>query len=187
MHPETNPWQILDEQIVYDNAWLQVKHHNVINPKGGKGIYGIVQFKNIALGIVPIDHEGNTWLVGQYRLPTKNYSWEIPQGGCPLQNNPLQEAKRELLEETGLVANQWQQLIITHLSNSVTTEKNICFLATDLSMQQAQPEETELLLVKKIPLQQAFSMVANGEITDGVSVIALQQVQLLQLQNKLSL
>lgn len=185
MSVEENPWKILDEEIVYDNAWLQVKHHNVINPKGGHGIYGIVEFKNIALGVVPIDEEGNTWLVGQYRLPTQNYSWEIPQGGCPLQKDPLQEAQRELLEETGLVALKWQHLKTTHLSNSVTTEKNICFLAKGLTQKQAQPEETEQLVVRKLPLREAFAMVANGEISDGVSVIALQQVHLMHLQNLL--
>lgn len=185
MQEEKNPWTIIDSILVYDNPWLAVKHHNVINPKGGKGIYGIVEFKNIALGIVPIDNEGNTWLVGQYRLATNNYSWEIPQGGCPLQKEPLVEAKRELLEETGLIANHWQQLITTHLSNSVTNEKNIIFLAKDLSEQASQPEDTEQLQVKKLPLTQAFDMIANCEITDAVSIIGLQKVQLLQLQGKL--
>jgi 8-oxo-dGTP pyrophosphatase MutT (NUDIX family) len=187
MNKEANPWKILNEKIVYDNAWIKVTHHQVINPKGGEGIYGIVGFKNIALGIVPIDQDGNTWLVGQYRLPTQNYSWEIPQGGCPLHLEPLQQAQRELQEETGILATDWQQLKISHLSNSVSTEKSIIYIATNLSFTNAQPEDTEQLQVKKISLQQAFNMVENGEITDAVSIIALQQIQLMQLQNKLAL
>lgn len=185
MNKEDNPWKILNEEIVYDNAWIKVTHHQVINPRGGEGIYGIVMFKNIALGIVPIDNDRNTWLVGQYRLPTQTYSWEIPQGGCPLHLNSLQEAQRELKEETGIIATDWRQLKIAHLSNSVSTEKSIIYLAKNLSFTNAQPEETEQLQVKKISLKQAFNMVESGEITDAVSIMALQQIQLLHLQNKL--
>ncbi|RYF99145.1 MAG: NUDIX hydrolase, partial [Chitinophagaceae bacterium] len=119
---ERNPWQVLSEQEVYDNRWINVTAYDVINPGGGKGIYGKVHFKNLAIGIIVLDEEMNTYLVGQYRFATNMYSWEIPEGGGPLDADPLDSAKRELLEETGLVAHQWTVLLKMHLSNSVTDE-----------------------------------------------------------------
>ncbi len=182
---ESNTWKIIDEKLVYDNNWISLHHYNVINPNGGEGIYGKVHFKNIAIGIIPIDNEDNTWLVGQYRFPINQYSWEIPEGGCPLNELPIDAAKRELLEETGLVANHWEQLITMYLSNSVSDELCIIFIAKGLTQRQPKPEETEQLTIKKISLQLAFEMVASNKITDAVSVAGLQKLQLLLLQNRI--
>ncbi len=107
MEEQKNPWQIISGKEVYDNKWINVTEYDVINPNGGKGIYGKVHFKNIAIGIVVLDDELNTWLVGQYRFTINEYTWEIPEGGGPLDIDPLVSAKRELLEETGLVAHEW--------------------------------------------------------------------------------
>lgn len=183
---ENKNWTILNEEKVYENNWINVIHFNVINPNGGEGIYGKVHFKNIAIGIVPIDDEGNTWLVGQQRFPLNLYSWEIPEGGCPLNEDPLTAAKRELLEETGLVAEEWKEIFSMYLSNSVCDEKAIVFIAKNLSQQKSQPEETEQLQVKKISLNQAFAMVHNNEITDAVAVAALQKVEIMMLKNELN-
>ncbi|MCB0513279.1 MAG: DNA mismatch repair protein MutT, partial [Bacteroidetes bacterium] len=76
-----NPFQTIDETIVYDTKWISVKHANIITPSQTKGIYGTVHFKNYAIGIIPIDKDGNTYLVGQYRYALNSYSWEIPEGG----------------------------------------------------------------------------------------------------------
>jgi 8-oxo-dGTP pyrophosphatase MutT (NUDIX family) len=184
---ENNPWKIIDEQEVYDNNWIRLTHYNVINPSGGKGVYGKVHFKNRAIAIVPIDEEMNTYLVGQFRFTINQYSWEVPEGGCPLKEEPLEAAKRELLEETGLRAENWQHVLDVYLSNSVSDELGKVFIATNLTQHQAQPEETEQLQLKKIPLQQAFDMVDEGKITDSLAVAALQKVQLLLLQGKLKL
>lgn len=182
-----NPWQVIDAAVVYDNPWVQIIHHNVINPNGGNGIYGKVHFKNKAIGIVAVDADKNTYLVGQYRFPTNMYSWEIPEGGCPEETDSLEAAKRELLEETGLKAAHWQILGSSYLSNSVSDEYADYFLATSLSQHEAEPEETEQLMLKKVPLVQAFAMVDNNEITDSISILALQKLQLLLLQGKVSL
>lgn len=182
-----NPWKIVDETIKYDNTWITLTHYNVMNPSGGPGIYGKVHFKNTAIGIVAVDNDMNTYLVGQYRFTIDQYSWEIPEGGCPKNENPLLGAKRELLEETGLRAGRWQVLGTSYLSNSVSDENSVFYLATELTQHEAEPEETEQLLVKKIALKEAFEMVEEGVITDALTVLALQKVQLLLLQGKLKL
>ncbi|MBN8837832.1 MAG: NUDIX hydrolase [Sphingobacteriia bacterium] len=185
MQAEINPWKIIDEALVYDNKFISLTHYNIINPSGNKGIYGKVHFKNIAMGIIPVDTEGNTYLVGQYRFTLNQYSWEIPEGGCPFNEEPLEGAKRELLEETGLVAAHWHVLGKSYLSNSVSDEMAIAYVATGLLQMQAQPEDTEQLQIKKVSLEKAFDMVNSGEISDALSVMALQKLQLLLLQHKI--
>ncbi|MFL9483324.1 NUDIX domain-containing protein [Chitinophagaceae bacterium LWZ2-11] len=187
MHDQTNPWTIIDEQISYNNNWISLLHYNVLNPAGNKGIYGKVHFKNIAIGIVAVDADKNTYLVGQYRFTIDQYTWEIPEGGCPKGEEPLEAAKRELLEETGLQANNWQVLGTTYLSNSVTDEYCIYYLATELSQHEADPEETEQLSLKKLPLQEVFDQIERGEITDALTILAIQKVELLLLRGKLKL
>ena len=184
---ETNPWTIIDEKFVYENNWIALHHYNVLNPNGGNGVYGKVHFKNIAIGIIAIDGDKNTWLVGQYRFPLNKYSWEICEGGCALNETPIAAAKRELMEETGLVASQWQQILEVDLSNSVTDEKAIIFIATNLSQLQSCPEETEQLQIKKVSIKDTFKMVANGDISDAVSVLALQKLELMLLKNEIQL
>lgn len=185
MNEAHNPWQVLAEMPVYDNKWIAVTEYNVINPSGGKGIYGKVHFKNNAIGILPLDKDLNTWLVGQYRFVLNAYSWEIPEGGGPLGTAPLVSAQRELLEETGLAAAEWTILQYFHLSNSVSDEYGIIYLARQLTQHQAAPEETEELQVKKIPFAEAYAMVEAGTITDSMSVAAIQKVQLMLLDGRL--
>lgn len=169
-----NPWTTLSTREVYSNKWIQVTEHDVLNPSGGKGIYGKVHFKNKAIGIIPVDREGNTWLVGQYRYTLNVYSWEIPEGGGALTADILESARRELKEETGLTANRWQLIMRVHTSNSVTDEEGFIFLAEELTQGNAEPEETEAdLKIRKLPLQRAIDMVMNGEITDSMSVAGL--------------
>jgi len=172
-----NPWTTVSQQQIYENPWISLEEHQVINPAGGKGIYGKVHFKNKAIGIVPIDEHGNTWLVGQYRYALSEYSWEIPEGGGPFGISPLESAKRELKEETGITANKWQQIMRLHTSNSVTDEEALLFLAEELTFGKNELEETESdLVVKKIPLQEALQMVMTGEITDNMSVAGILKV-----------
>lgn len=182
---EKNPWVSLHSKTVYDNKWIRVTEDDVINPKGGPGIYGKVHFKNIAIGIIAIDEQEHIWLVGQYRYTLNAYSWEIPEGGCPLSENPLEGAKRELKEETGLVADKWKELFRMHLSNSVSDELAIIYLATGLIQEEAEPEDTEDLQLQKVSLNQAYEMTETGAITDSISVAAITKLKLMQLQGKL--
>ncbi|WP_316817181.1 NUDIX hydrolase [Pedobacter nyackensis] len=179
---EHNPWVTIDSHKVYENKWIGVTEHNVINPSGGKGIYGEVHFKNYAIGIMVLDEDHNTWLVGQYRFPLKAYSWEIPEGGGPLESDPLESAQRELLEETGLSANEWVEMQRMHLSNSVSNELAIIYMARDLTQGESSPEETEQLTLRKLPFDQAYQMVVNGEITDSMSVAAILKTKILILE-----
>lgn len=181
----TNPWTVLSQAIVYENAWIRVKHQEVLNPAGGPGVYGTVHFKNHAIGVVPIDKKGNVILVGQYRFPTGSYSWEIPEGGGLKSVTILESAQRELLEECGLVAGCWLEILGMDLSNSVTDERGTTFLAWDLNEATAQPDETEQLEVVRVPFWQAVERVKRGEIRDSLSVAALFRVALMALQDEL--
>ena len=182
---EKNPWVIKGEKKVYANPWISVTEYDVINPSGSKGIYGKVHFKNLAVGVMVLDEFENTYLVGQYRFALKAYSWEIPEGGANLQEDPLDGAKRELLEETGLKAANWRPLLQMHLSNSVSDELAIIYLATGLTQHEAKPEETEQLVVKKLPFEEAFEMVEDGTITDAISVAAILKLKLLLVKGEL--
>lgn len=174
-----NPWKTLSEKHIYENPWISLTEHQVVNPGGGKGIYGTVHFKNLAIGILVLDDDNNTWLVGQYRFPIKKYSWEIPEGGGAEGADPIEEAKRELLEETGITASIWTEIQRIHLSNSVSDELGIIYLARGLSFGESDPEESEQLSIRKLPFEEAYEMVLNGEITDSISVAAILKVKIL--------
>ena len=182
---EDNPWRILDSSARYDNAWITVTHHDVLKPNGEPGIYGTVHFKNLAIGIIVLDEEMNTWLVGQYRFPLGRYTWEIPEGGGDLAVDPLLSAQRELKEEAGIEAREWRLIQRMELSNSVTDELAFLFLATGLSYGDAAPEETELLTQRRMPFGEAYAMVQDGRITDSLSVAAIPKVRLMQVDGLL--
>jgi len=173
MNSEENPWQTLDGKLIYDNPWIRVDEYNVINPRGGKGIYGKVSFKGLAVGIIPVDTKGNTWLVGQYRYTLNEYSWEIPMGGVPMDEDIEVGALRELREETGLTADRLEHLCKIHTSNSVTDEEGHVYLATRLTEGATDFDETEDLKVQKLPFKKVLDMVLAGEITDSLSVAGI--------------
>jgi len=171
---DENPWKTLSTQPVYNNAWIKVEEHQVINPGGTSGIYGKVSFKNKAVGIIPLDEAGNIWLVGQYRYTLNAWSWEIPMGGSPKEEDTVKTAERELEEETGLIAANITQLLHLHPSNSITDEQAYVYLAQQLSEGVQQLEDTEKdMQVKKLSLDEAVNMVQKGEITDAISVAGI--------------
>ncbi len=171
---DENPWTTLQSKEIYDNPWIRLQEDQIINPAGKPGIYGKVCFKTQAVGIIPVDDEGYTWLVGQYRYTLNEWSWEIPMGGSPLGEDCRQTALRELKEETGLIAQDMQQIMRLHTSNSITDEQGYVFLARNLKQGKQQLEDTEQgLQVKKLPLSDAISMAQDGQITDAISVAGL--------------
>lgn len=176
-----NPWKKVSEEIVYDSPWIAVHHEQVITPNNTTGIYGWVEFKHIAVGCIPIDAQGYTTLVGQYRYPNKEYSWEIPEGGARKNEEPLTGMKRELQEETGLSADWFSCIQELRLSNSASDEIAYLYLATGLHLGESKPEDTEELTTKHLPVTEAIEMVLNGTIKDAMSVAALLKLnQLIQ-------
>lgn len=173
---EENPWKTLKSEDVYESQWIKVVKHDCLNPANKPAIYSVVNFKNLAIGILPLDKENFTWLVGQWRYPLNEYSWEIPEGGGPLGIKPIESAKRELKEETGIIASNFEEIMRLHLSNSATDELAIVYLATDLQFENSEPEESEVLQIKKVHINEAFDMTMKGLITDAISVAAIQRV-----------
>jgi len=172
-----SPWKTLASKQVYDNPWIAVREDKVIRPDGEPGIYGVVHFKNIAMGILPIEGD-HIYLVGQYRYPLEQYSWEIPEGGRPIGEEPFRAAQRELREETGLEAKHWRLLGEAYLSNSVADEYAVWFLASRLVPGERQPEGTEALEVRRLPLREALGMALGGQITDALSLMAIMSYML---------
>jgi 8-oxo-dGTP pyrophosphatase MutT (NUDIX family) len=167
-----NPWRTLDSRHVYENPWISVREDSVIRPDGDPGIYGVVHYKNTAVGVLPVEND-HVYLVGQYRYPLARYSWEIPEGGCPEDEEPLEAGRRELREETGFEAGNWRRLGEAFLSNSVADEYAVWFLATDLVAGEPQNEGTEVIGVRRVPLREAVVMAMDGRITDALSILAL--------------
>jgi 8-oxo-dGTP pyrophosphatase MutT (NUDIX family) len=184
MSIENNPWTTLSSDVKYDNPWIRVTEHQVLNPAGNPGIYGIVHFKNLAVGVVAYEN-GQIWLVGQYRFPLERYSWEIPEGGGPLHESALECAQRELKEETGLAAAHYLKIGEFDISNSVSDEKAVIFLATGLTHGESEPEETEQLAIRKVTLEEAFEMVEGHEIRDSLTVVAIYKMMILKGMGKL--
>jgi ADP-ribose pyrophosphatase YjhB (NUDIX family) len=185
MDEKFNPWQIVSSEEKYNNKWINVTEHQVINPSGNPGIYGAVRFKNQAVGVIPLDEENNTWLVGQYRFMLNQYTWEIPEGGAPFGEDPVEGAARELEEETGLHAERYTKIVEMHLSNSVGDELATVYLAQGLSQHTAMPEDTEQLLVKKVPFEELYQQVIAGKITDSMTVAAALKIKIMIMEGKL--
>lgn len=173
MSDARNTWRRTSRREAYRNPWISVDHDEVVTPGGTPGIYGVVRFANLAIGIVTLDGAGRTTLVGQWRYTLDRYSWEIPEGGGPKDEGPLAAAQRELKEETGMEATTWTKLVELDLSNSVTDETGVVYLAEGLTLGTASPEDTEDLASRTLPLSEAVQMVLTGEIRDSLSVIGL--------------
>jgi 8-oxo-dGTP pyrophosphatase MutT (NUDIX family) len=168
-----SPWRRTRSTEVYDNPWIRVREDAVVRPDGLPGIYGVVEFKHLALGVVPLFDDGDTVLVGQFRYTLDAYSWEIPEGGGDPRQPAVGEAARELREETGLVAARWTPLGEVHTSNSITTESAWLYLAEGLTEHPPRPEGTERLRLWRLPFADALAMALDGRVTDALTVAGL--------------
>jgi 8-oxo-dGTP pyrophosphatase MutT (NUDIX family) len=179
-----SPWRRHSRGVAYENAWITVWHDEVTRPDGGAGVYGVVHFRSIAVGVVPIDEHDEVTLVGQHRYTLDAWSWEIPEGGVPFGEDPLDGARRELREETGIEAADWREIGRFHLSNSVSDEAAVAYVASGLTTGVASPDETEALEVTRVPFAEALAMTLDGRITDALSVLALQRIGLARLSGE---
>ena len=184
MSDSSNPWKTLNSRSVYENPWVRVREDQVLRPDGQPGIYGVVEFKNRAVGVLPVDDAGRIWLVGQYRYPLNSYSWEIPEGGSPYSEQPEEAARRELREETGLSAGNLELIGVAHLSNSVSDEIAYIYRATDLAHGESAPEGTERLHARVATWNEVWGMLEKGEITDSITVIAVLHEAVRRLRGK---
>lgn len=168
------PWTRRTRREVYRNPWLTLYHDEVSRPDGSPGIYGVVHFENSAVGIVAVDDQDRVALVSQHRYTLDVLSWEIPEGGVPRHEDPIEGARRELREEVGVRAGRWTLLGMTHISNSVTDEVAHLFLATDLEHGDQELEASEGdLAVRWVPFDEVQAMCRDGRITDALSIIAM--------------
>ena len=173
MADRSNPWTTLSSRPIYDNPWIRVREDQILRPDSQPGIYGVVHFKNLAIGILPVDDRGRVWMVGQHRYTLNQYSWEIPEGGCPDGEEPEEAARRELEEETGLIAGRLEPIAVSHLSNSVSDERALIYRATSLTEGPSRPDGTERIEVKVMEWDEVWGMLGRGEITDSMTVMAL--------------
>ena len=178
----SGPWTRRSRQVAYENAWIAIWHDEVTRPDGQPGVYGVVHFANLAAGVLVLDDADRVLLVGQHRYALDAWSWEIPEGGVPAGETALEGAQRELTEETGVEAADWRELARLHLSNSVSDELAILFLATGLTLGVATPEGTEALDVRWLPFDKVLAMTLDGRITDAMTVVAVERLALLRLR-----
>ena len=174
---ERGPWKTVSIEERYATPWIAVSHHEVIDPSGAPGIYGVIHFKNLAVGVIPLDEDLNTWIVGQYRYPIQAYSWEIPEGGGRRDLPPVESAKRELREEVGIMAGTWTEVLRMDLSNSASDEEAVIFVAQDLSFHEPEPDHNEELAMRKVPFRELFDRVMSGDLRDSLTVAAVLKVQ----------
>jgi 8-oxo-dGTP pyrophosphatase MutT (NUDIX family) len=175
LRPHGKPWVRGDGRTVYDNPWIRVTEYAATAPTGALAQYGLVSFKNLAVAVLPLFDDGTTILVGQSRLPFGDYSWEIPEGGGPRDAEPLASARRELAEETGLQAAEWREVMRAQLSNSVTDELMVGFIATGLSRASGtdHADETEELEIVRVPFREALGAAMAGDLQDMLTVAML--------------
>lgn len=176
----SGPWMRRSRRTAYENAWITIWHDEVTRPDGVPGVYGVVHFANLAAGVLALDDADRVLLVGQHRYALDAYSWEIPEGGVPAGESAIEGARRELLEETGVEATDWRELARVHLSNSVSDELAVLFVATELSHGDATPDGTEQLAIRWLPFAEVLAMTLDGRITDAMTVVAVERLALLR-------
>jgi 8-oxo-dGTP pyrophosphatase MutT (NUDIX family) len=166
----TPPWRDLGHEIVHETPWMKVTEHRAIAPTGREAAYGVLRFQNIATGVLPVHPDGTVTLVGQARFARANYSWEMPEGGAPFGEDPLDAVKRELAEEAGLEAASWALALRVEVSNSITDEIGYTWIAWDLKPVPVNPDPTEIMTIVRVPFLSLLHEIERGAILDSFTV-----------------
>ncbi|MBL0313188.1 MAG: NUDIX hydrolase [Holophagaceae bacterium] len=176
---EPDPYEVLERRALYDSPWIRLREDRFRHRRGREGQYAVCGFQRSACGVLALDDEDRVVLVGQWRYPLEQYSWELPEGGGEEHESPFETIRRELAEETNLEAGSWEPLAFFHPSNSSTDEEAFLFLATELrpSNGHHQAEDDEELAVHREPFAQCLLRVLSGEISDGLTAMAMLSLQ----------
>ncbi|HYF23957.1 MAG TPA: NUDIX hydrolase [Caulobacteraceae bacterium] len=168
--PKPPEWRAGEGRVRFENPWLKAVEYDAVAPTGANTHYGVIRFQKLAVGVLPVWEDGTVTLVGQRRFPLNDYAWEMPEGGVPFDEDPLDGAKRELREEVGLEAADWRLVLRMQLSNSTTDERAVCFLATGFTQTATEPDETEALDVVRVPFRDLLTEVVAGRVQDSMTV-----------------
>ena len=180
-----DPFTLVSSKIAYENPWIKVEHQDVIRPDGNAGIYGIVRFKNRAVAVLPIEANGDVWLVGQWRRPLNAWSWEVPEGGVPFDEDLETGARRELEEEAGLIARTLIKVLEFDVSNSVCDEIGFSYIAYDLTVGVVSPDPTEVLSLRRLHFTSLLKEIDQGLIRDAQTLVTVMRAHQLAVTNRL--
>lgn len=172
------PWRTLSSRIAYSNPWFGVREDKVVRPDGVEGVYNVVETKAPAVFIVPLTEQNQIYLVRLFRYPTQDFSWELPAGNSDGEQPEL-AARRELLEETGLVADQWETVGTFNAMNGICSERSYVLIARQLHQTQQDSQlEEGISEVQAFPFGEVFDMVRSGAMHDGQSIAAVTKAAL---------
>lgn len=163
-------WRDGGAATVFENPWMRLTRHQATAPTGAPADYVVMRPRNLAAGVLPLHDDGTVTLVGQHRFATMRYSWEMPEGGVPEGEDPLAGIQRELAEEAGLVADHWLEVLRLDLSNSITDERAVCWLAWGLGAAATAPDPTEDLRIVRVPFLSLIEEIDRGAVRDVMTV-----------------
>ena len=186
LRPRGQGWRVRGRVHLHDNPWFALDEFDAVAPTGQPARYYLQSYKNIAVGVLPLHDDGTLTLVGQWRFPFDAYSWELPEGGAPKGEAPIEGARRELREEAGLAAADWRLILTMQLSNASSDEIAYGYLATGLTAVEREPDATEQLAVERVPFREALKAAASGRIQDAITVAMLLRLHHMAHEGELS-
>ncbi|AYG95567.1 NUDIX hydrolase [Brevundimonas naejangsanensis] len=168
--PETPRWRSFGESVLVETPWMRVTRHPVQAPTGMEADYVVMRPRNVGTGVLPLHDDGTVDLVGQHRFTLMRYSWEMPEGGAPEGEDPFEAVQRELAEEAGLKAAYWRAALDMDLSNSITDERAMAWVAWGLTPAPTDPDPTEVIVSVRVPFRDLLAEIERGAVRDAMTV-----------------